>query len=104
MTFTSFNNRTALDVYIDDEHILHMYNKNINSTMYRGTNAFYHPMNINVTRFADGKNHSLTLYFTRPTDPSSSAEAKGTQEQLMFIDYVQVIKSNCKYASLFFGF
>ena len=101
MTFTSFINRTALDVYIDGEHVLHMYNENINNTVYRGTNAFYHPMNIDVTRFADGKNHSLTLYFTRPTDPSSSAETKGTQEQLMLIDYIQIIKSNRKYVSLF---
>lgn len=95
-TFTPFIDRTALDVYIDGDHVLRMSNQNINETFYRESAAFYHPMNIDVSRYADGKKHSLVFYFTRPTDPNSQSETLGTQEQLMLIDYVQIIKSNCK--------
>lgn len=87
----AFVDRTALDVYIDSEHLLHIYNKNINETLYAESDAFYHPMNIDISRFADGKNHSLMLYFTGP-----SCEPSGVLGQLMLIDYIQVIKSNCK--------
>ena len=86
-----FLDRTALDVYIDKEHLLHMYTKNIDNNAHKNTSRYYHPMNIDISRFADGKTHSLTFYFSGP-----SIEKSWELGQLMLIDYIQVIKSNCK--------
>ena len=96
-----FINRTALDVYIDNEHLLHLCKGNINDTMYRESDALYHPMNIDISRFADGKNHSLMLYFTKGSDYIYEGDSR-TPGQMMFIDYVQIIKSNRKHISSFF--
>ena len=91
-----FVNRTALDVYVDGENLLHLSNLNINETTYSETDALYHPMNIDISRFADGKKHSLMFYFTEVKNPDDYP-GLGTYGQLMFIDYIQIIKSNCKY-------
>ena len=101
-----FIDRTAFDVYIDNEHLLHMYNGNINKTFYRESDALYHPMNIDISRFAAGKSHSVKFYFTEGKDPEMYKDgpmSPGTLGQIMLIDYIQIIKSNRKYdSSLFF--
>ena len=93
-SYKPFLDRTALDVYIDNEHLLHMYNKNLKETMDLESDAFYHPMNIDISRFANGKNHSLMIYFT---EADKYAQTPG---QEMLIDYIQVIKSNCKHQNI----
>lgn len=93
--FYPFINRTALDVYIDNEHLLHMHDQSIDKTFYQNSDAFYHPMNINISRFADGKNHSLNIYFTEASNYVKEGDER-TPGQIMFVDYIQVINSNCK--------
>ena len=102
-SYEPFIDRTALDVFVDGDLLLRISNLNINKSMYSGTNRYYYPMNIDIRRYADGGNHSLKFYFTEAKDPSkydldgnpSDPYGLGTDGQIMFIDYIQTIKSNC---------
>ena len=93
-----FNNRTSLSVFIDKELILHMSNKTIDADYYnRETKRFYFPMNIDIKKFADNKNHDLELHFVEGKN-----EGNDTIAQAMCVDYLQIISSNSKRKYLVF--
>lgn len=86
-----FNSRSALSVFIDGKLVLHMCNKTLNAKYYtKETKRYYFPMNIDVSKFANGKTHTVELYFVEGKDPTE-AYCVG---QGMIIDYFQFIKSN----------
>ena len=87
------NDRSSLNVFIDDKLILHLGSKTVNTSYYvHDTERYYHPMNIDVKQFADDGEHSLELFFIEAVKPGD-IDTKG---QGIVVDYIQFISSNSK--------